>query len=199
VSGAASGVPGLEATHGWFDLAGGVRVTLNEFSAWPYFKLLSLPGFFDGPDADDNRLPRTGTYGESLLASYARGKTVGYVGVILGRTRDECLVGKTTLAWAFGPHLPGEADPGLNPERRMVITPASANVDPGDPAPSGLTHTFVGACVPGSPKIDDQPPKAIERGEPAAKWGLPFQIQLRITDGLFYEWSGSAQSNPKWA
>lgn len=199
MSGAASGVPGLEATHGWFDIGGSLRVGLNDFTSWPYLKLLELPGFFDGPDMDDNRFPNTGTYGETVHASYARGKILGYSGVILGRTRDECLIGKTTLAKAFGPQLPSETNPGLNPERRMVITPTSANVDPADPAPSALTHTFIATCVPGNPKVSDQPPKAIERGEFANRWGLPFSIQLRNARGLFYEWSGSAESNPKWA
>jgi hypothetical protein len=197
VSGAASGVPGLEATHGWFDIGGSARVTLNSFSAFPIFKLLELPGFFDGPDADDNRVQNTGTYGETLYNSYARGKTLGYRGVILGRTRDECLVGKTTLAAAFGPELPSETTPGLNPERRMVITPASANIDV---APSALTHTFIGVCLPGNPKVDDQPPRRVtEEGLPAINWGLAFSIQIRNLRGLFYEWSGSAESNPKWA
>lgn len=198
MSGAASGMPGLEAVFNWRTLAGVSLIEVNKPGVWPFYKLTELPGLFTGPDTDDNRDANTGAFGEQVYTSYARGKTIGLVGYVIGRTRDECLVGKTSLVAAFGPDI----TTGINPERRMVVTPDAALVDPYDDPPNLLPHTFTGVVQSGNPRIDDTAPRRIAQdNEPARNWGLAFSISIRITDGRFYEWdpATSTQSNPKWA
>lgn len=200
MSGSATGVDGLGSTHAWttIDLTT-TLVTLNDFtvdlSAAPVFKLLEIPNFYSGPDGDDNRNPKTGALGEELLTSYGRGKSFEYHGAVQGATRDICLIGKSTLISAFGPDI---ANGSTYPERRMIMTPESSNY-PEEP-PAGNPHTYVGVCR--LPQMDDIPPRSVtEEGFPPLRWALPFVLQMRITDGLFYEWDpvGHTTSNPKYA
>lgn len=198
MAGAASGMPGFEGVMDWRTLAGVSLIEINKPNVWPFYKVTDLPGWFTGPDTHDNRAPKTGTFGEELYTSYSLGKTVGIGGFIIGQTRDECLVGKTSLVAAFGPDI----TTGIVPERRMVVTPHAGLVDPYDPAPSLLAHTFTGVVQSGHPRIDDTVPRRIrDEAEPARKWALPFSIAIRITDGRYYEWDEATdtQSNPKWA
>lgn len=198
MAGAASGVGGLDCVHEWRETAGTPLLKLNEPGVWPFFKLTSLPNFFSGPDADDQRAARTGTYGEEIYTGYARGKTVGYAGYVIGRSRDECLIGKTSLLSAFGPKITD----GAVAERRMVISPHPDLVHPDEPDPAMLAHTFKGVVLSGYPQVDDTVPRRItEESALPVGWGLGFTISIRITLGFFYEWNEATdtESNPKWA
>lgn len=195
MSGSASGVDGLGSRHAWkkLDLSA-TLLTLGDLSADPLYKLLALPGFYSTPEMPDNRHPKTGTFGEEVATAYAGGKTFDYEGVIQGSTRDKCLIGKTNLMAAFGPDV---ANASAIVERRMIITPSST-LTHSDDTPSGNPHTYVGVCR--RVTIDDKPPRRItEEGAYPIRWALPFVIEIRITSGLFWEWSGSAESNAKYA
>lgn len=197
MSGAASGVTGLEARHAWMETDLTALITLGDLTADPLYKLIEIPGFFSTPDMEDNRHEKTGTFGEELVTSYARGKTFEYHGAVQGTTRDKCLVGKSALMAAFGPKVSASS---TIVERRMVMTPHSSLVDAGDPAPAGLPHTFLGVCR--KVTMDEIAPRRItEDGLPPIRWALRFTLEMRITNGLFYEWDpvGHTQSNPKYA
>ena len=197
MSDAAVGVGGVDAKHAWSKLDLTLLLTLNDLSSDPCFKLVSIPGFFSTPDMDDNRHEKTGTFGEELVTSFGRGKGFNYEGFVIGSTRDKCLIGKSSLLDAFGPDVSNNC---IVTERRMVITPSSTLVASGDPAPTGYPHTFVGVCR--KVAVDDKAPRRVsEMGEPARTWGLAFTLEMRITNGLFYQWEPTAhtESDPKYA
>lgn len=196
MSGSATGIDGLGSRHQWCELDLTALLTLGDLSIDPLYKLLEIPGFYSTPDLDDNRSLRTGTFGERLTTSYARGKTFEYHGMVQGSTRDACLVGKTDLMAAFGPDV---ANGSIVPERRMIVTPHTS-LTPADEPPLAEPHTFVAVCR--AVHIDDTPPRRIkEESEPPRRWALAFTLEMRITDGLFYEWDpvGHTTSNPKYA
>lgn len=197
MSDAAVGVSCLEAKHAWSKLDLTLLATLNDLSSDPCFKLIEAPGFFSTPDMEDNRHDVTGAFGEELVTSFARGKSFEYHGAVLGSTRDKCLTGKSALLDAFGPDI---ANGSVVVERRMVITPSSTLVDASDPAPTGYPHTFTGVCR--KVTVDDVAPRRItDEGLPPIKWALRFTLEMRITDGLYYQWdpSGHVESDPKYA
>lgn len=196
MSGSATGVDGLASRHQWCKLDLTVLLTLNDLSIDPLYKLIEIPNFYSTPDMDDNRQNKTGAAGEELMTSYARGKTFEYHGAVQGSTRDKCLIGKTNLVAAFGPDI---ANGSVVTERRMILLPHSTLASTED-APVGNPQTYVGVCR--AVHMDDAAPRRIkEEGLTPIRWAIPFVLEMRITDGLFYEWDTSAHtvSNAKYA
>lgn len=196
MSGAATGVDGLGSEHEWVKADLTHLLTLGDLAADPLYKLIEIPDFYSTPDSDDNRHDRTGTYGEELVTSYPRGKNFEYHGVVQGSTRDLCLIGKSALLAAFAPQA---ADGFAIVERRMIMTPSSA-LTPDDQPALGIPHTYSAVCR--QVVLSDQAPRRLtEEGMPPIRWAMPFELHMRITDGLFYEWDpvGHTQSNPKYA
>lgn len=172
---AADGVLGIEARHAWNGL------TLNDLTVMPRYRLFRIRGLHDLPDSDDNRELVTEGIGEIVYPSFARGKTVVYEGIVIASTLQDLRNASQDLRDAFGPDI----STGLNPERRMVVTPHATY--------GTQRHTFQGQCRLCT--IEDE-----QTAGPSSsrRFSRAFVIDIRLSDPRIYEWDGSSATNPKW-
>lgn len=173
---------GLEALHTWAELDGTAVLTMGDRSAWPWYRLRDITGVFDLPPVDDIAEDTTEGIGAVPYPSRARSKNGGYALDVLGRTLQEMRAGAAALRQAFGCDL----TTGLNPVRRMLITPQPYATP---------VFTYQARCLSAVPGGDKQ-----ERGRGAVPTAYvrSYVLGLRLYDPRLYVWEAGAQVRPQW-
>jgi hypothetical protein len=161
-------VPGLEARHTWDGV-----VTLNDPDVWPQYRLKRIDGLHSLADVEDHRDAATARRGEIERRAVRRGKTMVYVGRIVGRSIPELEMAGAALRHAFEPVV----------RKQMVITPHPS---------------FAPVLLPGvqyGPLTFEARPLGLEipeelvtpRGRASYGYERPFTLNLRMPDPRFYQ------------
>jgi hypothetical protein len=173
-----SGPPDVDASHAWAPATGLAPPVINDWTSdppgLPYFALEEITGWRSGPDADDNREPRTLLPGEIAYPGMLQGRTLVYEGTVAAATREALGLVVTGL-------LNGYADrSGLG---TMTVTPFSSvggvvwqyQARVLDLAFEALTYTDASVHRDLLPVIGA-----------AGAWRRPCMLTLRMLDPYFY-------------
>lgn len=158
------GPPGLEAKHQW-NPAVGNNFTMNDIEgSYPFVDLVTIQNYYSLPESDDNRIPQTGLEGETILPGKKRGKTITYVGFIIGVTRKGVLGMRRNMVASFSE---------MDIEGTMYI----------DPHNSYSSHAWEFKARVLALEIDDEIiAKSLKERDP---YKLAFDLTLRLSNPFF--------------
>jgi hypothetical protein len=152
----------LEAQHTWEH--GGF--VMNNLAAYPQIKLEEIPGLISTGDFDPEAFPATGRRGEVAVRADREGKTVSYLGRMIGRDRDELAAIRSAWISAFD----------TTDEWRMLVT--------GRPGGPEIEHRYFYArplAASAESRQEHGPNRTRSRG-----WERPASVDLRLSDPRYY-------------
>lgn len=167
---AADGPPDLDATHAWAPATGSAPPTINDQGGtdpptFPWIKIVKpISGWRALPESDDNRAPRTAGPGEITYPGEKLGKTVVYECEIRAKTRQSAMSTMTALLNGYG---------DTDGEGTMTVTPYASV--------GGVVWTYEARVLSLVPDVEFgySPHRAWQ-------WAWGFQLNLRMSDPLFY-------------
>lgn len=158
----------LDAPHRWTG-GNGVSVLMNDwlnaagtsFKDLPFIRFLTMPGFRSLPEAQDNRVQRTGRIGEAALIGATMGKTFTVNGVIVAATHQQLRQAERSLARALAER---------SREGTWRVEPREDN--------GGITDAWWEARGRVLSYDPDGAPTRLRRAAAPFRWGFTFGIRL---------------------